>query len=113
MYIEKRSEKKKRGRKFLPVIFISLLAVALLIVILSIHGTRKATRIQQAYAPGSAQGMTPVATENTGADSGSTAEETPTEPPQEPFDYTLCFSGDISVADGARTTQYWLDHPMH
>lgn len=110
MYIEKRSEKKKRGRKFLPVIFISLLAVALLIVILSIHGTRKATRIQQAYAPGSAQGMTPVATENTGADSGSTAEETPTEPPQEPFDYTLCFSGDISVADGARTTQYWLDH---
>lgn len=30
-------------------------------------------------------------------------------PVSEPFDYTLCFAGDISVADDARTTQYWID----
>ncbi len=31
----------------------------------------------------------------------------PTEP--EPFDYTLCFAGDISVSDEARTTAYWIE----
>ena len=27
---------------------------------------------------------------------------------QKDFDYTLCFAGDISVADDARTTAYWI-----
>lgn len=26
----------------------------------------------------------------------------------QPFDYTLCFAGDISVSDEARTTAYWI-----
>ncbi|MCR4647074.1 MAG: CapA family protein [Oscillospiraceae bacterium] len=41
------------------------------------------------------------------------ATETPTEPttePEIPFDYMFCFTGDISVADGARTTNRWVAH---
>ncbi len=37
--------------------------------------------------------------------------EAPTEPttePEVPFDYTICFTGDISVEDGARTTSRWI-----
>ena len=39
--------------------------------------------------------------------------EPETEPPTEPeipFDYMFCFTGDISVADGARTTNRWEAH---
>lgn len=39
------------------------------------------------------------------------ATEAPTEPPTEPeisFDYTICFTGDICVEDGARTTARWI-----
>lgn len=37
--------------------------------------------------------------------------ETVTEqPPETEFDYTICFTGDNSAADGARTTNRWIDH---
>ena len=37
--------------------------------------------------------------------------DAPTEPPTEPeieFNYTICFTGDICVEDGARTTARWI-----
>lgn len=36
--------------------------------------------------------------------------EEPTTEPEIPFDYRICFTGDISVADGARTTNRWTAH---
>lgn len=33
----------------------------------------------------------------------------PTEASPKPIDYTLCFAGDISVSDEARTTAYWIE----
>lgn len=36
--------------------------------------------------------------------------EEPTTEPETPFDYMICFTGDISVADGARTTNRWTAH---
>ena len=46
-----------------------------------------------------------------------TETEAPTEPesepptePEIPFDYMFCFTGDISAADGARTTNRWEAH---
>ncbi|MBQ4363251.1 MAG: CapA family protein [Oscillospiraceae bacterium] len=30
--------------------------------------------------------------------------------PEKEFDYTICFTGDISAADGARTTDRWISH---
>ena len=40
-----------------------------------------------------------------------TTEPPPTQAPTEPeekFDYTICFTGDISIEDDARTTQKWI-----
>ena len=54
---------------------------------------------------------TPVATERIQPTTEAT--EAPTEPttePEIPFDYMFCFTGDISVADGARTTNRWVAH---
>ena len=34
----------------------------------------------------------------------------PTTEPEIQFDYTICFTGDISAADGARTTSRWITH---
>ena len=34
----------------------------------------------------------------------------PTTESEIPFDYTICFTGDISAADGARTTNRWIAH---
>lgn len=48
----------------------------------------------------------PVASDHTHLHQAeSRADEQPE--PDSPFDYTLCFAGDVSLADGARTTQYW------
>ncbi|MBR7084972.1 MAG: CapA family protein, partial [Oscillospiraceae bacterium] len=35
--------------------------------------------------------------------------QAPTEP-EEKFDYTICFTGDISIEDGAYTTKRWISH---
>lgn len=42
--------------------------------------------------------------------SDTTAQTAVTEPEKRtiPFDYTFCFAGDVSIADDARTTQYWI-----
>lgn len=37
----------------------------------------------------------------------TTITETTTTEPLPPFDYTICFSGDICIEDNAYTTQYW------
>ncbi|MDD7294197.1 MAG: CapA family protein, partial [Oscillospiraceae bacterium] len=37
----------------------------------------------------------------------TTTIETTTTEPLQPFDYTICFSGDICIEDNAYTTQYW------
>ena len=53
----------------------------------------------------------PVATERIQPTTEATEEPTePTTEPEIPFDYMFCFTGDISVADGARTTNRWVAH---
>ena len=52
----------------------------------------------------------PVGTGDTTAETELTETVTEPVPPETEFDYTICFTGDISAADGARTTNRWIAH---
>lgn len=94
-----RSKPKKVINKY--VLFPAVILIAAGITAALIMGCMGTQKIQQNFSEtGAAAGGDAVPVY--AATPVTSAEAAP-----EPFDYTLCFAGDVCVADNARTTAYW------
>ena len=96
-----RSKPKKNIRKTVSILAIGMgAAIVAIFFILLLCTSFRAKKVQQNFPQ---KNVAAAAT----SDGTTAADSAVVEEPQ-PLDYTLCFAGDISAADDARTTQYWI-----
>ena len=108
---DRNRRERRKNRIYTVIIGIFLLLIFALIGVILYAGIHAAgSQIAKVLAEDDADTTAGDITNGTDNFAEAATSVTTTTTEAEPFDYTLCFSGDISVADDAYTTAYWISH---
>lgn len=98
-----RSKPKKTLLKKKMILFFAVSLISIGIAAVLVIGCMGTKKIQQTFSENGAAAGNDNILVNAATPVTADAAQPKT------FDYTLCFAGDVSVADNARTTAYWIE----